>query len=67
MKTTPCPAACGRQRAAGHYLCTPCWWHLPMPARGALRRKDTSAMARLQELHTQLAGGVPLADIRISP
>jgi hypothetical protein len=62
--TCPC---CGANRAAGQYLCRRCWFRLPYAARLTLQRRDDQAMARLQELHTQLADRVPLAEIRITP
>ncbi|MER7973784.1 hypothetical protein ABTX35_33070 [Streptomyces sp. NPDC096080] len=66
--TSPCPS-CRQPRAAGKYLCGDCWSALPGPARTALNRRGNRATAlhRLQELHRQLAAGVPLTRIEISP
>ncbi|MFD0687362.1 hypothetical protein [Actinomadura fibrosa] len=61
-----CPACC-RTRYARHYLCRPCWWTLPAPARAALNRRDRRAAARLIELHRQLRARVPLNEIEVTP
>lgn len=37
-----------------------------MTARRALNRRDSKAMDRLQELHRQLAAGVPPAAIEVT-
>ncbi|MFI5685869.1 hypothetical protein [Streptomyces sp. NPDC051636] len=66
MATTPCPS-CRQPKGPGKYLCWTCWGNLPGPARKALSRRDSKAMARLQELHRQLAAGVPLAEIAVTP
>lgn len=68
MPTTPCPGPCpGGVRSSGKYLCLGCWSDLPMAARRALNRRDSSAMDRLQELYRQLTAGVPLAQIEVTP
>ncbi|MEU1275290.1 hypothetical protein [Streptomyces sp. NPDC005799] len=64
--TTPCPS-CQQPKGPGKYLCYPCWGNLPGLARRALSRRDSKAMARLQELRLQLAIGVPLAEIEVTP
>ncbi|MER5882689.1 hypothetical protein ABT160_02555 [Streptomyces sp. NPDC001941] len=65
--TTPCPAGCGRQRQTGRYLDLECWSNLTARTRRALSRRDSKAHARLRELHTQLAAGVPLSEIEVTP
>lgn len=68
MSYTTCPGPCDNGvRGSGKYLCLGCWSGLPMPARRALNRRGPAAIARLQELYAQLAAGIPLADVRISP
>jgi hypothetical protein len=64
--TTPCPS-CRQPKAQRLYLCGMCWGSLTGLARRALSRRDSKAMARLQELHRQLAAGVPLAEIEVTP
>jgi hypothetical protein len=49
------------------YLCYGCWGNLPGPARAALYRRDAKARDRLQELYRQVAAGVPLAEIQVTP
>ena len=66
MTTTPCPS-CRQPKDTGKYLCWACWGNLRGPARRALSRRDTQARARLIELHRQLAAGVPLAEIGVTP
>ncbi|MEU4348281.1 hypothetical protein [Streptomyces sp. NPDC023838] len=65
--TTPCPAHCGRQRHPRQYLCPTCWDALPTPAKRALGRRGPHAMTRLRELHRQIAAGVPLGQIAVTP
>lgn len=67
MTATRCPGCPSGMKGAGKYLCLGCWSTLSMAARRALTRRDATAFARLRELHRQLAGGVPLAEIRITP
>jgi len=64
--TTPCPS-CRQPKGPRLYLCGLCWGTLTGLARHALSRRDSQAMQRLQELHRQLAAGVPLAEIRVTP
>jgi hypothetical protein len=64
--TTPCPC-CKQPKGSGKYLCYGCWGNLPGPARAALYRRDDKARDRLQELYRQVAAGVPLAEIRVTP
>jgi hypothetical protein len=66
VQPTPCPS-CRHPKARGKYLCLSCWNQLPWTAQRALKRRDRSATPRLIELHRQLAAGVPLAEIAISP
>lgn len=66
MNTTPCPS-CRQTKGPGKYLCWTCWGSLPGPARKSLTRRDSKAMARLQELHRQLAAGVPVTEIAVTP
>lgn len=66
MATTPCPS-CRQPKGPGKYLCWTCWGSLSGLARRALSRRDSKAMDRLQELYRQLAAGVPLAEIRVTP
>lgn len=61
-----CPNCHGARRPR-HYLCLGCWDGLTPAARAALRRRDARAAARLMELHRQLAAGVPLHKIQMSP
>lgn len=66
--TTPCPnPTCHSTRRPRQYLCHTCWDQLPTPARRALSRRDRNAMARLRELHRQLAARTPLHEIGVSP
>ncbi|WP_119728359.1 hypothetical protein [Thermomonospora amylolytica] len=65
-RTCPRPG-CGRRKAAGHYLCTGCWWRLPRHARLALSRKDERAVRRLADLLDQIRMGVPLHKVRVQP
>jgi hypothetical protein len=53
-------------KGPGKYVCLGCWSGLSMTARRALNRRDSRAMARLQELYEQLGNDVPLAEIRIT-
>jgi hypothetical protein len=66
--TPTCPSCRTRSRRPGQYLCPACWGQLPRPTQRALtRRGDRSlALARLRQLHAQLANGVPLDEIRIT-
>lgn len=66
MTATPC-LSCRKPRRAGQYLCRACWFRIPGPARSALNQRDSRAMARLRELHAQLAAGVPLDQIQVNP
>lgn len=66
VANTPCPS-CRQPKGPGKYLCWTCWGSLPGPVRRALSRRDSQAMARLQELHRQLAADVPLAEIEVTP
>ena len=63
---TPCPS-CRQPKGPGKYLCWTCWGNLTGLTRRALSRRDSKALARLQELHRQLAAGMPLAEIRVTP
>jgi predicted amidophosphoribosyltransferase len=63
---SPCPS-CRQPKGQGKYLCLGCWSELPMWTRRALNRRDRSALFRLSELHRQLAAGVPLGEIQVSP
>lgn len=65
--STPCPACRSRERGTGKYLCYGCWHGLPLRARRALQRHDVKATDRLQELYRQIARGVPLAEIEVTP
>lgn len=67
MAVTRCPGCPTGMRGPGKYLCLGCWSTLPMPQRRLLNRCDSRAMARLQELYTQLAEGVPPAEITVTP
>ncbi|MEV0963289.1 hypothetical protein AB0J25_11985 [Streptomyces sp. NPDC049910] len=66
MPSTLCPC-CRRPKGRGKYLCAGCWGVLPGFTRRALNRRDSRAHPRLRELHRQLAAGVPLSEIRVSP
>ncbi|TLQ45780.1 hypothetical protein [Streptomyces marianii] len=63
---TPCPC-CRGSKGRGKYLCLACWSSLPGFTRRALNRRDSHAMARLRELHRQIATGVPMSEIRVTP
>ncbi|MGW0869921.1 hypothetical protein ACWD3Z_05445 [Streptomyces sp. NPDC002740] len=65
--TPTCPSCRTRSRRPGQYLCPLCWGQLPRPAQRALTRRGDrgQALARLRQLHDQLATGVPLTVIRI--
>jgi hypothetical protein len=67
MTTTPCLGCRTRPKPPGQYLCRTCWSKIPGPARSALNRRDTRAMARLRELHNQLTADVPLGQIQVTP
>ncbi|MFE6486618.1 hypothetical protein ACFVGN_27295 [Streptomyces sp. NPDC057757] len=62
----PCPS-CRQPKGARKYLCLTCWDTLPALARRHLNRRDQRAMSRLQELYRQIAEGVPLREIEVSP
>jgi hypothetical protein len=64
--TSPCPS-CRQPKGPGKYLCLDCWNSLSGPARRALNRRGSMAVARLQELYSQLANGVPLDEIQVTP
>ncbi|MBC9729906.1 hypothetical protein [Streptomyces sp. TRM68367] len=64
MSAPACPGCPGR-REPGKYLCGSCWWALPAAARRALRKPDQYALARLRQLHKQLADGVPPSGIEV--
>lgn len=66
MTDTPCPS-CRTPKAAGRYLCLNCWRGLPPAARRALNQRDARALARLRELHDQLAAGVRVHNVEITP
>lgn len=63
---TPC-RSCKTPKSSRLYLCPTCWSSLSTPARRALNRKDSHALARLRELHQQIDGGRPLPDITVTP
>ncbi|WP_413102251.1 hypothetical protein [Streptomyces sp. Inha503] len=63
--TKPC-LSCRRPRRPGQYLCRACWFKIPGPTRSALNQRDDRAMARLRELHSQLANDVPLSEIQVT-
>jgi hypothetical protein len=62
----PCPACSKPRSNARHYLCEGCWWTLPAPARGRLRKRDSKATMRLIELNRQLHDDVALHLIEIT-
>lgn len=64
---TRCPSCTNRTKGPGKYLCLNCWSSLSLVTRRALNRRDDRAMTRLQELHRQLAAGVSLAEMTVSP
>ncbi|MFF6985636.1 hypothetical protein [Streptomyces sp. NPDC010273] len=66
MAPTRCPGCPDGMKGPGKYLCLGCWSTLPMAARRLLNRRDSHAMARLQELYRQVTAGVPLAEIHIT-
>lgn len=66
VASTPCPS-CRHPKGQGKYLCLGCWSTLPMAQRRLLNRRDSHAMTRLQELYTQVAQGVPLGEVQVSP
>jgi len=63
---TPC-RNCRTPKPPRMYLCGNCWSLLPAPTRRALNRRDKTAFLRLRELHQQIDGGRPLADITVTP
>jgi hypothetical protein len=63
--TSQCPN-CTNTRAAGHYLCPPCWRALTPTARRNLNRRGDGAIRRYQQLLDQLQARTPLPDIRIT-
>lgn len=67
MTQTRCPACPSGTKGPGKYLCFDCWDALSGPARRSLSRRDSKAMARIQELYAQLGTGLPLADITVTP
>jgi hypothetical protein len=67
MTPTPCPACHTRPRRPRQYLCGTCWAALPPAARRALTSRGPAAITRLQQLHDQLADGVPLTEIQVTP
>lgn len=67
MTNTRCPGCPSGMKGPGKYLCLGCWNTLPMAQRRLLNRRDSHAMDRLQELYRQLAAGVPLAEIGVTP
>lgn len=64
---TRCPACATGEKGPGKYLCYDCWHKLPLPARRALNRTDTMALARLEELYDQIHRQVPLGQIEVAP
>lgn len=62
-----CPGCPHGAKGPGKYLCARCWPSLPLTTQRALNRRDNHARVRLQQLHRQLAAGVPLADMVVSP
>lgn len=61
---SPCPN-CPNARAAGQYLCPPCWRALTPATRTALNRRGDGAIRRYQSLVDQIGRRIPLRDIRI--
>lgn len=67
MTLTRCPGCPDGEKGPGKYLCYDCWGQLPLRTRRALNRKDSRAVARLQELYDQVRTGVPLTEIEVRP
>lgn len=67
MTTTRCPGCPSGMKGPGKYLCLGCWNTLPLPQQRLLNRRDSHAMDRLQELYRQLAAGVPLPEVTVTP
>jgi len=67
MTATRCPACPSGMKGPGKYLCLGCWSGLTALARRALNRRDSKSMARLQDLYGQIASGVPLDEIQVTP
>jgi hypothetical protein len=67
MAPTRCPGCPDGMKGPGKYLCVTCWFALPDTTCRALNRRDRRAMARLQELYSQITNGVPLGEIHIAP
>jgi hypothetical protein len=67
MAPTRCPACPDGMKGPGKYLCITCWFALPDVTRRLLNRRDRRAMARLQELYSQITAGVPLGEITVAP
>lgn len=66
MTALTCPAPdCGSPRKVGQHMCWDCWDALPVDTRRVLAIRDHLARARVQILHQQLAGHVPLHEIEI--
>jgi hypothetical protein len=61
-----CPA-CGGSKPASYYLCPADWRQLSGAARTALWKRDARAPLRLLELNRQIADGVPLSEIAVTP
>lgn len=66
MTATKC-LSCKQPRHPRQYLCWPCWKRLPEAAQTALFKRDAQAGARLIELAHQLADGVSLGEIEVTP
>ena len=64
---TRCPGCLHGEKAPGKYLCYDCWHLLPLRARRALKRQDTMALPRLEQLYDQINRGIPLAQIEVTP
>jgi hypothetical protein len=68
MPATPCPSCRTGRKGPGKYLCPACWSALPAATQTALNRRNrVRAMARLRQLHDQLAADVPLNEIQVTP
>ncbi|WP_371097155.1 hypothetical protein [Streptomyces sanglieri] len=66
MTALTCPTPdCGSPLKVGQHLCWDCWDALPADARRVLAIRDRLAVARVQLLHQQLAGNIPLRQIEI--